>query len=149
MIGISRAVVGLSGGVDSAATAYLLKKQGYQVIGVTLRTWQAESGAYSRCCDIDDARRTAMQLDIPFYNINCLPEFKRQVTEPFIRAYLSGQTPNPCVWCNRAIKWERLLEFADDINAEFVATGHYAKVVKTESGRYTVRQAASAQKDQT
>ena len=149
MSGISRVVVGLSGGVDSAATAYLLKKQGYQVIGVTLRTWQAESGAYSRCCDIDDARRTAMQLDIPFYNINCLPEFRKEVTEPFINAYLNGLTPNPCVWCNRAIKWDRLLRFADDINAEFVATGHYAKVVKTEAGRFTVSQAASANKDQT
>lgn len=147
--GISRVVVGLSGGVDSAATAYLLKQQGYQVIGVTLRTWQAESGAYSRCCDIDDARRTAMQLEIPFYNINCLPEFKKQVTEPFIQAYLNGQTPNPCVWCNRHIKWERLLEFADDINAEFVATGHYARTERMENGRYTVRQAASAKKDQT
>ena len=73
--GIKRAAVGLSGGVDSAVAAYLLKKQGYQVIGITLRTWQAESGAYSRCCDIDDAHRTAMQLEIPFYNINCLPEF--------------------------------------------------------------------------
>ena len=149
MIGITRVVVGLSGGVDSAASAYLLKKQGYQVIGVTLRTWQAESGAYSRCCDIDDARRTAMQLEIPFYNINCLPEFKKHVTEPFIQAYLSGQTPNPCVWCNRTIKWDRLLDFADDINAGFVATGHYAKVVKTDSGRYTVQMASSANKDQT
>ena len=115
---ISRVVVGLSGGVDSAVAAYLLKKQGYQVIGVTLRTWQAESGAYSRCCDISDARRTAMQLDIPFYNVNSLPEFKEHVTEPFVKAYLSGLTPNPCVACNKHIKWERLLSFADEINAE-------------------------------
>ena len=149
MGGISRVVVGLSGGVDSAVAAYLLKKQGYQVIGVTLRTWQAESGAYSRCCDISDARRTAMQLDIPFYNVNSLPEFREHVTEPFVKAYLSGLTPNPCVACNKHIKWERLLSFADEINAEYVATGHYARIVRTESGRYTVKQAAYAAKDQT
>ena len=146
---ISRIVVGLSGGVDSAVAAFLLKEQGYQVIGVTLRTWQAESGAYSRCCDISDARRTAMQLDIPFYNVDSLAEFREHVTEPFVNAYLEGLTPNPCVACNRYIKWEKLLSFADDINAEYVATGHYARVVKTDVGRYTVKQAAYAAKDQT
>ena len=146
---ISRVVVGLSGGVDSAVAAYLLKKQGYQVIGVTLRTWEAESGAYSRCCEISDARKAAAQLEIPFYNINSLPEFRKYVTEPFVNAYINGLTPNPCVGCNRYIQWERLLEFADDINAEYVATGHYARIEKTENGRYTVRQAASSAKDQT
>ena len=146
---IPRVVVGLSGGVDSAVAAYLLKEQGYQVIGVTLRTWEAESGAYSRCCDISDARATAMQLGIPFYNINSLPEFREHVTDPFVKAYISGLTPNPCVACNRYIKWERLLSFADEINAEYVATGHYARVERTEGGRYTVRQAAFAAKDQT
>jgi len=147
--GISRVVVGLSGGVDSAVAAYLLKEQGYQVIGVTLRTWEAESGAYSRCCDISDARSVAMQLGIPFYNINSLPEFRAHVTEPFAEAYINGLTPNPCVACNRYIKWERLISFADEVNAEFIATGHYARVVRTENGRYTVKQAASAAKDQT
>ena len=146
---ISRVVVGLSGGVDSAVAAYLLKKQGYQVIGVTLRTWQAESGAYSRCCDISDARRTAMQLDIPFYNVNSLPEFREHVTDPFVKAYLEGLTPNPCVACNRHIKWEKLLSFADEINAGYVATGHYARIVRTENDRYTVKEAAYAEKDQT
>ena len=146
---IPRVVVGLSGGVDSAVAAYLLKEQGYQVIGVTLRTWEAESGAYSRCCDISDARATAMQLGIPFYNVNSLPEFREHVTDPFVKAYINGLTPNPCVACNRYIKWERLLSFADDINAEYVATGHYARIERTESGRYTVKQAASAAKDQT
>ena len=91
---ISRVVVGLSGGVDSAVAAYLLKKQGYQVIGVTLRTWEAESGAYSRCCEISDARKAAAQLEIPFYNINSLPEFRKYVTEPFVNAYINGLTPN-------------------------------------------------------
>jgi len=146
---ISRVVVGLSGGVDSAVAAYLLKEQGYQVIGVTLRTWEAESGAYSRCCEISDARRAAAQLEIPFYNINSLPEFREHVTGPFVEAYIKGLTPNPCVACNRYIKWERLLAFADEINAEYVATGHYARIEKTENGRFTVKQAASSAKDQT
>ena len=149
MSGIPRVVVGLSGGVDSAVAAYLLKEQGYQVIGVTLRTWEAESGAYSRCCEISDARRVAAQLEIPFYNINSLPEFREHVTGPFVEAYIKGMTPNPCVACNRYIKWERLLTFADEINAEYVATGHYARIEKTENGRYTVKQAASSAKDQT
>lgn len=146
---IARVVVGMSGGVDSAVAAYLLKQQGYQVIGVTLRTWQAESGAYSRCCDISDARKTAMQLDIPFYNINSLPDFREKVIQPFIDSYLSGLTPNPCVGCNRHIKWERLLAFADEIGAEYIATGHYARIEKLDNGRYTVKTAASASKDQT
>ena len=144
-----RVVVGLSGGVDSAVAAYLLKEQGYQVIGVTLRTWEAEGGAESRCCEISDARKVAAHLGIPFYNINSLREFDEHVTRPFVEAYINGLTPNPCVGCNRYIKWERLLAFADEINAEYVATGHYAHVVQTETGRYTVKQAASAAKDQT
>ena len=146
---MARVVVGLSGGVDSAVAAYLLKKEGHQVIGATLRTWEAGSGAYSRCCDISDARRTAMQLEIPYYNINSLPEFCEHVTAPFMKAYVNGLTPNPCVACNRYVKWERMLGFADEVNAEFIATGHYARVVRTAGGRYTVKQAAEAAKDQT
>ena len=146
---MARVVVGLSGGVDSAAAAYLLKKEGHQVIGATLRTWEAGSGAYSRCCDISDARRTAMQLEIPYYNINSLPEFCEHVTEPFMKAYVEGLTPNPCVACNRYVKWERMLRFADEVNAEFIATGHYAGIVMTDEGRYTVKQASEAARDQT
>lgn len=146
---MARVVVGLSGGVDSAVAAYLLKKEGHQVIGATLRTWEAGSGAYSRCCDISDARRTAMQLEIPYYNINSLPEFSEHVTETFMKAYIDGLTPNPCVACNRYVKWERMLRFADEVNADLIATGHYARVVKTDEGRYTVKQASEAAKDQT
>ena len=146
---MARVVVGLSGGVDSAVAAYLLKKEGHQVIGATLRTWEAGSGAYSRCCDISDARRTAMQLEIPYYNINSLPEFTKHVTEPFMEAYVDGLTPNPCVACNRYVKWERMLKFADEVNAGYIATGHYARIVRTDEGRYTVKQAAEAAKDQT
>ncbi len=149
MRGIARVIVGLSGGVDSAAAAYLLREQGHQVIGVTLRTWQADSGAYSRCCDISDARKTAMQLGIPYYNINSLPDFSRYVTEPFMEAYIRGLTPNPCIDCNRHVKWERMLSFADEIGASCIATGHYARIERCENGRYALRQAASAVKDQT
>lgn len=144
-----RVVIGLSGGVDSSVAAYLLKENGYQVIGVTLRTWKAGSGAYSRCCEISDARITASQLGIPFYNINSLPEFEEHVTAPFMDAYIRGTTPNPCVDCNRHVKWEGLLKFADEVNADYIATGHYARVVRTESGRYAVQQAKTAEKDQT
>ena len=146
---ISRVVVGLSGGVDSAVAAYLLKEQGYQVIGVTLRTWEAESGAYSRCCEISDARRVAAQLEIPFYNINSLPEFREHVTGPFVEAYINGLTPNPCVECNRCIKWDKMIETADMMQADYVATGHYAHVIKLDNGRYTVKTADHAEKDQT
>ncbi|MBP0971259.1 MAG: tRNA 2-thiouridine(34) synthase MnmA [Oscillospiraceae bacterium] len=146
---MKRVIVGMSGGVDSAVTAYLLKIAGYDVIGVTLRTWQSADGKESRCCEITDARNIADQLDIPYYALNCLTEFREQITAPFVEAYLSGKTPNPCILCNRDIKWHRLLEFADRLNADYVATGHYASVLQLPNGRYTVRQAAHHAKDQT
>ena len=142
-------IVGMSGGVDSAVAAYLLKQQGYDVIGVTLRSWQSEDGEESRCCEIDDARETARILGIPFYAFNCTLDFENKVIKPFIDDYLHGFTPNPCVICNREIKWERLLYHADVLQADFVATGHYAAVVKLDNGRYTVKKALHAEKDQT
>ena len=144
---MSKVVVGLSGGVDSAAAAYLLKKEGYDVTGVILRTWEGEEPG--RCCDIDDARDIASRLGIPFKVINCAADFERKVTAPFIESYICGRTPNPCVGCNRAIKWEYLMYAAGTVGAEYVATGHYAHVVKKENGRYTVRTADHAEKDQT
>ena len=146
---MKRVIVGMSGGVDSAVTAYLLKLAGYDVIGVTLRTWQSADGAESRCCEITDARNIADQLAFPYYVVNCLTEFREQITAPFVRSYLSGKTPNPCVLCNRQIKWSRLLAFADMQNADYIATGHYATVLQLPNGRYTVRQAAHHAKDQT
>lgn len=146
---MQRVIVGMSGGVDSAATAYLLKLGGYDVVGVTLRTWQSADGAESRCCEIGDAQRIADHIGIPYYVVNCLTEFRECVTEPFTAAYLRGETPNPCVVCNRAIKWEKLLEAADNLHADCVATGHYAAVLRAENGRYTVQQALHSAKDQT
>ena len=145
---MKRVAVGLSGGVDSAACAYLLKLAGYDVIGVTLRTWTGADGKNSRCCEIDDARDTADRLDIPYYAINCMGEFRRRVTEPFISEYLAGKTPSPCVFCNRYIKWDKLLEAADQFGAELVATGHYANILRLGNGRLAVRTADNAAKDQ-
>ena len=146
---MEKVVVGLSGGVDSAVCAYLLKAAGYDVIGITLRTWQAEDGIESRCCEIDDARSTANAIGIPFYPVNCTAGFQKKIIDPFICDYLHGLTPNPCVPCNRFIKWEKLLYYAKVTGAAYVATGHYASVVKLENGRYTVKKALHAEKDQT
>ena len=139
----------MSGGVDSAVAAYLLKQKGYDVVGVTLRTWAGVEGQESRCCEIDDARQTARTIGIPYYAFNCVSDFENKVVNPFVQDYLHGRTPNPCVICNRVIKWERLLYHADVLKADYVATGHYASVVKLENGRYTVQQASHYEKDQT
>ena len=139
----------MSGGVDSAVAAYLLKEQGYEVIGVTLRTWEGSNGEESRCCEIDDARDIARRIGIEYHAFNCIADFESKVIEPFIDDYLKGLTPNPCVVCNREIKWARMLYYADVLRADFVATGHYASVVKTEDGRYTVTKARHGEKDQT
>ena len=139
----------MSGGVDSAVAAWLLKQAGYEVIGLTLKTWQSEGGEESRCCEIGDARRAAQKIGIPCYVQNCVTEFTRKVSGPFMEEYLSGRTPNPCILCNPLIKWEGLLAFADLMHAEYAATGHYASVVRMENGRYTVRRGADLSKDQT
>ena len=146
---MKKVIIGMSGGVDSAVAAYLLKQAGYDVVGVTLRTWAGAEGQESRCCEIDDARQTANTIGIPYYAFNCVSDFERKVVTPFVQDYLHGMTPNPCVICNREIKWERLLYHANVLKADFVATGHYASVVKLENGRYTVRQASHYKKDQT
>ena len=146
---MKKVIIGMSGGVDSAVAAYLLKQAGYDVVGVTLRTWAGTEGQESRCCEIDDARWTAYTIGIPYYAFNCVSDFESKVVEPFVQDYLCGRTPNPCVVCNREIKWERMLYHANVLQADFVATGHYASVVKLENGRYTVRKAAHAEKDQT
>ncbi|MDO4805575.1 MAG: tRNA 2-thiouridine(34) synthase MnmA [Lachnospiraceae bacterium] len=146
---MAKVIVGMSGGVDSAVAAYLLKKEGHEVIGITLRTWVAEDGTEGRCCEIDDARRVAFHLGIPYYAINCLSDFEKNVTEPFVDAYLAGVTPNPCILCNRTVKWERMLYMAKVLQADYVATGHYASVIKLANGRFTVRTASHIEKDQT
>ena len=146
---MAKIIVGMSGGVDSAVAAYLLKEEGYEVAGLTLRSWMSDDGDEGRCCEIDDARRIARKLEIPYYTLNCQSAFREYVTEPFVQAYLQARTPNPCIECNRYVKWERMLYMAKVLQAELVATGHYASVLQLENGRYTIRTAAHAEKDQT
>ncbi len=151
-----KVVVGMSGGVDSSVAAYLLKKQGYDVIGVTMQIWQDEEEVVKEenggCCGlsaVDDARRVAQTLDIPYYVMNFKKEFKENVVDYFVEEYLQGRTPNPCIACNRYVKWESLLKRSLSIGAEFIATGHYARVEQLPNGRYTLRMSATADKDQT
>lgn len=153
---MSKVVVGMSGGVDSSVAAYLLKKQGYDVIGVTMQIWQDEEQAIQEenggCCGlsaVEDARRVAAKLDIPYYVMNFKNEFKEQVIDYFVDEYLQGRTPNPCIACNRYVKWESLLNRCLSIGADYIATGHYARVVKLDNGRYTLQRSATLAKDQT
>lgn len=152
-----KVVVGMSGGVDSSVAAYLLKEQGYEVIGVTMQIWQDEGRVEVEdnggCCGlsaVDDARRVANSLDIPYYVLNFKNEFKQSVIDYFIDEYLKGATPNPCIACNRYVKWESLLNKAIALGADYIATGHYAKVVKHPvTGRFTLKMANTQTKDQT
>lgn len=149
-------VVGMSGGVDSSVAAYLLQEQGYRVIGVTMRTWQDEKPerleADGGCCGlsaVEDARRVAQVLDIPYYVMDFKQEFQTQVIDYFIREYQEGRTPNPCIACNRYVKWEALLQRSIAIGADYIATGHYARIRKLDSGRFAIEYSVTAKKDQT
>ena len=151
-----KVVVGMSGGVDSSEAACLLKEQGYDVIGVTMQIWQDEETDVQEenggCCGlsaVDDARRVAWELGIPYYVMNFKEEFKRQVMDYFVEEYRKGRTPNPCIACNRYVKWESLLKRSLDIGADFIATGHYARVEKLDNGRYALKTSVTARKDQT
>lgn len=146
---MSKVIVGMSGGVDSAVAALLLKNAGHEVIGVTLRTWLSDTGEEGRCCEMEDARRICEKLNIRYYPLNCRELFDEKVIKPFIDAYLDGLTPNPCIECNRYIKWERMLYYADIMEADFIATGHYSTIVRLPNGRYSVKKARYSAKDQT
>ena len=152
----TKVVVGMSGGVDSSVAAYLLKEQGYEVIGVTMQIWQDEDIAAQSenggCCGlsaVDDARMVAQTLDIPHYVMNFKKEFKEKVMDYFVEAYLKGETPNPCIACNRYVKWESLLKRSMEIGAEYIATGHYARIERLTNGRYAIANSVTAAKDQT
>ena len=153
---MKKVVVGMSGGVDSSVAAYLLKEQGYDVIGVTMQIWQEEDVCTVEenggCCGlsaVEDARRVAAALGIPYYVMNFKREFKKNVMDYFTAEYLKGRTPNPCIACNRYVKWEALLKRSISIGADFIATGHYARVEQLSNGRYALRRSATAAKDQT
>lgn len=135
-------VTGLSGGVDSAVSAYLLKEEGYNVIGVVMDMWEGLSVA-------EDARHVAAQLGIPCYVMDFKEAFLQKVVNYFIDEYKKGYTPNPCIACNKYIKWEALLKYAEKNGADYIATGHYACIIKLPNGRYTVKQSVAGKKDQT
>lgn len=146
----TRIVVGMSGGVDSSLAAALLKDRGYQVIGVMLRLW-SDPGTLNRCCAPDavlEARQVAGQLGIPFYVIDAKEAFYQSVVEPFISAYQEGETPNPCLRCNRLIRWNFLLTRARTLGAEFIATGHYARLLRLPPGEVQLLKSQDWRKDQ-
>lgn len=153
---MKRVVVGMSGGVDSSVAAYLLKEQGYEVIGVTMQIWQEENILDTcnegGCCGlsaVEDARRVAQMLDIPYYVMNFRKDFQEKVIDYFVDEYRRGRTPNPCNACNRYVKWEALLHRAMEIGADYIATGHYARVERLGNGRFSIRNSVTAKKDQT
>lgn len=144
----------MSGGVDSSVTAALLHQQGYDVVGITMKTWDyAASGGSKKetgCCSLDsinDARQLAVKLGFPHFILDLREEFGESVINNFVEEYIAGRTPNPCVMCNTHIKWEALLRRADKLECEFIATGHYAKI-RTEGGRRVISRGLDLNKDQ-
>ena len=152
-----KVMIGMSGGVDSSVAAALLLEQGYDVIGVTMKIWPDSLGeekvVEGGCCSlsaVDDARRVANQLGIPYYVLNFQDIFEDKVIDYFVEEYKKGRTPNPCIACNKHVKFDALLKKALAMGIDYVATGHYAKVVYDEArGRYLLKKSATAKKDQT
>ena len=149
-----RVLMAMSGGIDSSVSAILLHEQGYEVVGLTMKTWDYASSGGSKketgCCSLDsinDARAIAVEKGFPHYILDIREEFGNHVIDNFVEEYLAGRTPNPCVMCNTHIKWEALLKRADMLDCEFIATGHYANV-REENGRYVVSKGLDDWKDQ-
>lgn len=147
-------VTAMSGGVDSAVTAALLKREGYDVIAITLQIWQerADQGKHGGCCSlgaVEDARRAAARIGVPHYVLNFRDYFADKVIDKFVAEYSRGRTPNPCVECNRSVKFDELLRHAQELGADYLATGHYGRIrFNAETGRYELLRARDANKDQ-
>jgi tRNA-uridine 2-sulfurtransferase len=149
-----RILVAMSGGIDSSVAAVMLHEEGYEVVGMTMKTWDyASSGGTKKetgCCSLDsinDARNVAVSLGFPHYILDIRNEFGDAVIDYFTGEYIEGRTPNPCVMCNTHIKWDALLRRADKLDCEFIATGHYANI-RAENGRHVISKGADTWKDQ-
>ena len=153
-----RVLVAMSGGVDSSVSAALLQDQGYDVVGMNMQVWdhsRPESDiqeGHGTCCssvDVEDARAVCQKLNIPFYVLNCEARFKRQVIDKFVDSYMKGQTPIPCVDCNTYLKFDHLIQKMQELECDYLATGHYAQIEKTKEGEYYICKSTDDWKDQT
>lgn len=143
----------MSGGVDSSVVPLILKKRGYDVIGVTMQIWQEsqKDPRHAGCCSlgaVEDARRVARIIGMPHYVINFKDQFKKTVIDEFVDEYSKGRTPNPCVTCNRRVKFDALLKTMKDLGCDFLATGHYARIRRSPNGRYRLMRSRGGEKDQ-
>jgi len=150
-----KVLVAMSGGIDSTVAALMLHAEGYEVVGITMKTWDYDGSGGSKketgCCNVDsfnDARQAAVEHGFPHYILDIRSEFGDFVINNFVEEYLAGRTPNPCVLCNTHIKWRALLKRADALGCDFIATGHYAKIRQHENGRFVVSKAIDDTKDQ-
>ena len=151
-----KALIAMSGGVDSSVAAKLMLDAGYECVGCTMKLWDADDGEADEagaktCCSLDDtldARSVAARLGMPFYAFNFKSDFERDVICPFVSSYGAGETPNPCIECNRRLKFGRLLDRAEELGCDKLATGHYARVEQDANGRYVLKKAIDAAKDQ-